>query len=47
MGGETKILPALGMGETYSEPDFLARSDEYEYRGRVAFCHRPHVCRKA
>lgn len=23
MGGETKILPALGVGETYSEPDFL------------------------
>jgi len=23
MGGETKILPALGLGETYSEPDFL------------------------
>lgn len=23
MGGDTKILPALGVGETYSEPDFL------------------------
>lgn len=23
MGGETKILPALGAGETYTEPDFL------------------------